>query len=640
MKRIHFDSHGPVKWHYFFWQPWGCLGCLGRGLLFMVFLTLFLFLLSQFRSCRDDVSQRNLPPVESSPQIPTDTAEVISVAVPPINDEDIIEEDGRQLVGNRINVIFGAEATNEQQDEWISKFRELYPEPEHSILFHDRNTKLMSIKVPAEKRQQIIQDLPGQIPNIPFMVFDESIMEGSALPSDPVFSNRDTSWYFDAIKAHDGWEITKGSSDVTIAIVDSYFDLNNVEFIGDNIVSPYSVANGDRNVGLPDSYNPRQPDPVMCHGTMVASMALGALDNGKGSAGIAPDCKFMPISLGGRFGCLAMLQGLLYAINHGATVVNISAGLVLSQDLERLSVSQQIEIAKRRFLDLENVWKYVFDMADKYFVTIVWAAGNENLFTAIDATKRSEKTIKVSAVDRNMSKAMFSNFGNFPDMNIYESTISAPGVQVPGMIPHTDGYSPVDGTSFSSPIVAGACGLIKSLDPTLKAEEIATILKSTGKAVRGNTTIGPVLQIGPALKKVESTFLSYEEIEKFLFETSDDDSVSVTGTILRFLETEEDGALPPLIKMQFISTGAGKGIVKYVSNLPNPTPWWSGEYNAVKRGNEIVLTQEEAPSATEGVFPFSKAKINIGRDAHGKAIVTNLESESVAQRNFHFKRTV
>lgn len=157
-----------------------------------------------------------------------------------------------------------------------------------------------------------------------------------------------------------------------------------------------------------------RPDPVLCHGTMVAAAAVGNLDNGHGAAGIAPECALMPVSLGRRFGCFAMLQGLLYAINKGATVVNISAGLSFTDAVQGMSLDRQIEISRTEFLGQEEVWKYVFDMADKFYVTIVWAAGNEDLFTAIDASKRGANTIKVSAVDKNLAKADFSNFGNFP----------------------------------------------------------------------------------------------------------------------------------------------------------------------------------------------------------------------------------
>lgn len=107
---------------------------------------------------------------------------------------------------------------------------------------------------------------------------------------------------------------------------------------------------------------------------MVAALALGGMDNGHGSAGIAPDCTFMPISLGSRFGCLAMLQGLLFAVNHGAQVVNISAGMSFAEEVASWPVDRQIEMARRELLAQEDVWKYVFDMCEKYHVTIVWAA--------------------------------------------------------------------------------------------------------------------------------------------------------------------------------------------------------------------------------------------------------------------------
>jgi len=128
-------------------------------------------------------------------------------------------------------------------------------------------------------------------------------------------------------------------------------------------------------------------------------------------------------------------KGLLFAVNHGAQVVNISAGMSFADEVASWPVDRQIEMARRELLAQEDVWKYVFDMCDKYRVTIVWAAGNENIFTALDASKRGQNTIKVSSVDRDFSKSSFSNFGNFPERRIYESTVSAPGAKVYGELP-------------------------------------------------------------------------------------------------------------------------------------------------------------------------------------------------------------
>lgn len=609
MKRVHFDSKGPVKWHYFFWQPWGCGGCLWRSILFMVLLAIFLFLLSQFRQCTDDSVDATLPD------------RPVSEVIPPINDEDIIDEGGRQVVANRLNVLFDSETGQAEYEQWCNRFHELYPGDEYRILFYDPNTKLMSIEVPAERRVEIMEALPGQIPDIPFMVFDESVMETGETPNDPVFRNAGHAYYFDMMKIPDAWNITMGSNDVTVAVVDSYFDLENVEFASTEIVEPYSVANGNSDVSLPSDYNAQRPNPVYAHGSMVAGMALGATGNGRSSAGVAPRCRFMPVSLGHRFGCLAMLQGILYAINKRAQVINISAGLAFTEEVAGWPVEQQIAAAGTELLAQENVWHYVYDMAQRNYVTLVWAAGNEDVFTALDASKRGDNIIKVSSVDATMHKADFSNFGNFADRQIYESTVSAPGVQVPGIVPGTEGYMLVDGTSFSSPIVAGTVGLMKSVDPTLNTEEIISILKNTGLPVTGSTTIGPIVQTGPAVEAVYNTISDFAAVKNSITRGSGD---RYKFCMLGYLDIADSTALPPIVTVELEPTSANRGRLLYSSNRENLAPV-DAAYTAAANGNDIVLTVSAA--AGDGEMSFGAARITLSADDVGKALVSGVDAD-------------
>ena len=83
------------------WKPLGCLGCLGRLLLFLILFFIFLFLLSQFRSCSSESGRGGDAPGED-----VVVEQPAEGRMPPINDEDIIEEDGRQVVSNRLNVLF------------------------------------------------------------------------------------------------------------------------------------------------------------------------------------------------------------------------------------------------------------------------------------------------------------------------------------------------------------------------------------------------------------------------------------------------------------------------------------------------------------------------------------------------------
>lgn len=618
MKRVHFDSKGPVKWHYFFWEPWGAGGCLLRSIGFMLLLALFLFLLSQFRSCRDDAGRSET--VVESPRQP------VSDVIPPINEDDVVDEGGRQVVANRLNVLFGAETGQAEYNEWCERFHELYPSEDYQILFYDPNTKLMSIQVPADRRVELITLLPEQIPDIPFMVFDESVMDMGYQPNDPVFRHQDHAYPFTAIKAFDAWDITQGNPAVCVAVVDSYFDIENVEFQGTNIVHPYSVARGDSIVALPDDYDPQRPDPVYSHGTMVSAMALGAFNNGRASAGMAPKCTFMPISLGHRFGCLAMLQGILYAINHCATVINISAGLSFTEEVSSWPVEQQIAMARTELLAQEAVWKYVFDMAQRNYITIVWAAGNENVFTALDASKRGDETIKVSATDASMSKADFSNFGNFADQDIHESTLSAPGVDVPGLVPHTSGYTLVDGTSFSAPIVAGCVALVKSIDPTLTTPEIIELLQSTGRPVSGNSTIGPIVQIGPALQELENTIISYSDFASALSRGNSADSLQCC--VINYLNVDDPTMLPPIFTMQIVPSGNNRGKIRYISNR-EPATVLEAPYTATVRGNTIVISQQATTSVGEGhdADGFNSATFTVQASERGKATVTVSDAE-------------
>lgn len=605
MKRIHFDGKGPVYKHYFFWEPWGCAGCLGRSLLFLLLLFLLLALLSGLRSCRDS---------DADSIEPAEVVEVIEEPyhspVPPVNEDDIIEDDGRQVVSNRLNIIFSAEVGVEGMHNWSDRFKELYPGEEYAVLFADSITKLMAIQVPPEQRHELKEKLPEQIPDIPFMVFEEEVMEGGRDDNAPFHADRRNSWYFEAVQLHKALQRTHGSDKVVIAVVDSYFDLDNPDFNSERIVSPYNVADGSDVVSLPESYDPRNPDPVLCHGTMVASIALGNYESDINS-GIAPDCAFMPISLGARFGCLAMLQGILYAINKGATVINISAGISFSEDLSSLPVSTQVELSRTRFLGQEEVWKYVFDMADKFYVTIVWAAGNENVLTSVDASKRGDNTIKVSAVGKNLQKADFSNFGNLPRYGIYESTVSAPGVEIYGVVPGRSTGAPVDGTSFSAPIVAGCVGLIKTVDATLSTRAIGGILRSTGRSTGSGSTIGPLVQIKAALDSVYNTMLDYSDFEHLC--SYGPFPVTIPTTLISHAPTAnhvDSLALQPPVRLQFILTEPMKGKVEYYTDFDTLRTWtapvkishFNSHFIKIEQLDSARTADSAAPSLPGGSF--------------------------------------
>lgn len=520
MKKIFFGKN--FKKDTPFWQPWGLMGCLGRLLGFLLLLFVLLLLLSLFRGCNNSesgtdrgtdepVTQVSDPdwnqPIEDGEAVGLPTAE--DNVLPPFQESEPIPnpENGgaTEIYPNLLYVIFDSDANDETFKTFAKKFTSLYAAPEHQIEYYNTSSKTAVLSVPEEARDTICDKLPQQISEIDFYVVPVEVMSQYAetKPNDPAFNDADRSWYFKPIQIYEAWGITQGSSDIIVGIVDSYMDLNHPELVGNRVIYPFSVTKGDTNVTPPHGID----EGVAGHGTLVTSVAVGNANNGAGSAGIAPKCRFIPVSIGDALNTVTMVEGILYCIYHGASVVNVSCGAKFSPEITRMPLDKQIKFSEQYGKRQEEMWNYVFKLADKHNVTIVWAAGNEDCFGAMDASKRNENTIRVSAVDRNLKRAEFSNFGNFSNRGIYESTISAPGVDIWGALPNNS-YDAWQGTSFSAPIITGVVALLKSENKDLTTKQIIKILQSTGKPVSGAPEIGNLVQVKDALIKAKQTVSS------------------------------------------------------------------------------------------------------------------------------------
>ncbi|MDE7380958.1 MAG: S8 family serine peptidase [Muribaculaceae bacterium] len=506
-----------------FWQPWGAWGYLRKLLLFLLLIGILILLLSLFRRCGNDratVIPDDIlhPDVEEGAYPEDDSLIGGNLSDPgeflpgednnfliPIDEGDVRTdpEDGRRFVADKLNVMLDSESDDSTFREWSERFKTAYPGDEYKVTYYDTLTKLMQIQVPGSEAEKIMAELPSKIPEIKFFVFPEGLMGEWSKPSDPAFSKVDLSWYFPAIEAYSAWDVTMGDPNVTVAVVDTYFDLRHPELSGGNKVrKPYNLVKRNRDVMVPPTAGGNSAQKAMrSHGTSVACLAVGNAGNRAGASGIAPKCSLMPVAMENHLTSLVMLQGLLYSIYQGADVVNISAGAMYGQNVAQMSPREQVELSKNIGIEEQRVWDYAFRLADERRVTIVWAAGNENIFTALDPSKRGKNTVKVSSTDRHGKKAEFSDYGNFPQWNVYESTVSAPGVGIFSAIPGKT-FGLQDGTSFSAPIVAGGIALLKSKKRNLTNQEIIKLLRSTGKPVGERSTIGPILQLRRALDKI------------------------------------------------------------------------------------------------------------------------------------------
>ena len=99
-------------------------------------------------------------------------------------------------------------------------------------------------------------------------------------------SSRD-GWHLEAINAEGGWQLQTGSPSITVAVVDSGFDLNHPDLDQDTTFN-YHVPYRDRAV---------YANSGIIHGTHVAGLAIGESSNAIGTAGVGHGCSWMPVQL-------------------------------------------------------------------------------------------------------------------------------------------------------------------------------------------------------------------------------------------------------------------------------------------------------------------------------------------------------
>lgn len=474
-------------WNRMFGDLWRGLRFLFRKLWWLLLLFIIIVAcLFGFRNCQGPVSLVN-PFYNPLPEKP--------VVMPVENGMVGKSEDGMSMVAtDRLNIML-EKVNDDTMLEWAKAFKKAYPSSDFEIKYYNRDTYMLQVKVPADRRLEVKNKLNELLPDFDFDVFEETVFRADFVADDPALQDTRASWYLDAIGAAEAWDQLQGSEEVVVAVVDNGFDLRHPELAG-KIVSPYNVLTQDatvRPIVTEDGVNP--------HGTHVAATAVGNANNKSGLMGIAPKCRLMPVQVGsdnkeGSISGLAILEGVMYAISNGADVVNVSLGMYLPDEVRGMSESQQLNYIASSFREDEAQWEHIFRKAEEKDCIIVFAAGNDNVISGIDPKKRDSHTLRVSAVDPQSRKASFSNYGRYPQLKRDYSTVSAPGVQIYSAVPG-NGYAYLQGTSMAAPIVSGAAALLKSANPSLTAVEVIDILQKTGTEV--DPSIGPVINLGNAV---------------------------------------------------------------------------------------------------------------------------------------------
>ncbi|MGA5219016.1 type VII secretion-associated serine protease mycosin [Streptomyces cinereoruber] len=314
----------------------------------------------------------------------------------------------------------------------------------------------------------------------------------SVLPATTAPAHADTirarQWGLEALRTTEAWRTTKGEG-ITVAVLDTGVDAEHPDLEGSVLpghdLIGFGAARGDRAWAQ--------------HGTAMAGIIAGhghGPDGEDGVLGIAPEAEILPVRVilessdkardkARKSRGTALAQGIRWAADHGADVINLSLG----------------DDSKSAHPDAGE------DAAVQYAlskgVAVVASAGNggeKGDHASYPAAYPG--VIAVTAVDRYGTRASFST-------RRWYATVSAPGVDIVMAYPDRRYYEGW-GTSAAAAFVSGAVALVRAAHPGLTPAQIKTLLIDTARSrpeggrsdAKGYGTVDPAaaIEAGARLK--------------------------------------------------------------------------------------------------------------------------------------------
>ncbi|MGI6361044.1 MAG: S8 family peptidase [Bacillota bacterium] len=278
----------------------------------------------------------------------------------------------------------------------------------------------------------------------------------AATPNDPLYSkNNGTAnyqWALHTLEAASAWDITTGSSQVKVAVIDSGLQANHPDK-GSNIIGAYDAVSDQKSVS---------GDPAN-HGTAVAGLIAAGTNNHQGMAGSNWQCTVYAINIFYYDSYLKdytstdeyLNRAIRYAVdNLDVDVINMSYASLQENPLEK----QAIAYARQKGVIL---------------VAAVDNNGDQDgsLKNILTYPANYQGVIGVGATNKNSKKAGFSSANSSVD-------VSAPGEAIISLNSDLSSpYSLNSGTSFSAPLVSGLAALAKAIDRDLSPANFEKFLQ-------------------------------------------------------------------------------------------------------------------------------------------------------------------
>jgi subtilisin family serine protease len=331
----------------------------------------------------------------------------------------------------------------------------------------------------------------------------------------PQYRSQNAGRYFPHLEQIDALDVTALGEGVTIAIIDTGVYYNHPH-LSPNILLNNSDRHGDQGNNLDDDGNGFSDDYVGWdfyngdaypiddngHGSHVAGLAASTY------MGVAPKAKILPVKVlgaDGRGDLGTIAAGILYAIDRGADVINLSLGGTVGSEVtaEVQQIINAVKLAKNNSL----------------LVAAAGNGGNDGLGDCNDdlpiypANIREDNVVSVASVNLYDELTEYSNFGGAtvhvaaPGGDTYTGKLNSIA------LPYCDGpcassnipYKGSMGTSMATPIVAGLAAVVKSANKNLSPKEIKDIIMLSGTVntdLEGLIQSSSVINVKNALNRI------------------------------------------------------------------------------------------------------------------------------------------